>query len=417
MSMHRSPGILKVLQEVRGIEKPKILDLGATNTSLLSYFSQQKCRIYFEDLPDFLFGQTEHRSPEDIDEQLQNYLLDYGDTKFDIVLSWDIVNYLELHTVTSLMEKINRHCRKDTLFHMIRRTNSKIPPKPCLFQIDSSGNLLFDSDNEVKRPVPSHSTVRLLQHMTNQYIESNLMNHQGMHEGFVEHILRYKPPVIGAMTNAEPDTNKTPLEEFQSLALDKIYSRLKTINKPKILVISSQTNKQYSYLSEFGGELTVENIYPAIEKFNSGEMSVANFTNHVFKYPSALRFDAIFLWDIFNFCNNILLQLLCEKLSGLSHAKTILHWLSYTDRHVQTLPSSFAITFAGNLRTARNGKPVARQHYLTAAGIMNLMPNYYVSGTYTKRQGMMPGVCEYLFEYSDKIRRHEKNRELDFLNV
>jgi hypothetical protein len=40
---------------------------------------------------------------------------------------------------------------------------------------------------------------------------------------------------------------------------------------------------------------------------------------------------------------------------------------------------------------------------LTAAGLMKLLPSFYVLKTWFNQHDMIPGICEYLFEYKEQF--------------
>jgi hypothetical protein len=403
MGAHYSPGLKQVIREVSNFNKPKILDLGSSNKNVIQLFAKQKSLLFFEDLPELLFANSAHSDPSDIHKQLSSYLLDYGDIKFDIVLAWDLFNYLELSTVKLLMEKINHHCRPDTLLHMLRYTGSRIPIQPRRFQATSSGILNYLEGDLRPRLVPTHSTVRLLQHMTDQFMESTVINEAGMQENFVEHILRYKPTKHrkSVVMHQQSKNVDAVNRGYISPALETVYQHLATIDQPRVLVFGNQPRNYYHYLSTVSSDIYIDDVYNTL-RWRSSDNGHAEqtFSTDLLNYPRSVRFDAILCWDLFNYCDSAQIERIGTLISQYCHTDSMLLIFSYTRSSIPETPCSFAIDSNGNIRAMNKGHSINRKGNITASALMKLLSNFYVENTYVNQFNMIGGVCEYLFTYS-----------------
>jgi len=419
MPLHRSPGLPLLLREIADLDKPKVLDLGAPCTSLLRFFAERKCKLYFEDLPDALFDDAD--AAASLEQNIEHHLLDYGDTCFDLVLGWDLFNYLELPAVAKLMARINRHCRPDTLFHMIRYRGPNIPRRPRRFRVDASQQLAFETGELAPRAIAAHSTVRLLQHMTDQFMEGTLMDEAGMQPSFVEHVLRYRPtrrhrkqkqssPRTRSVNNANAEDRRPA---FHSPGLELICHHLAQRRKPKLLVIGKHAGGDY--LDTLNGEVYTEDFLSSLRWREShqrreGMEQKAELISEGRHYPTDTQFDAVIAWDLFNYCSPDQIEAVGDWLGRFCNAHTLLYFLSYTHAHIPAQPRAFELLARGRIGSPQGGATVPRGFTLTAAGLMKLLPQFYVKNTFVNRPRMLTGACEYVLEYMPPAALLDSNK-------
>jgi hypothetical protein len=418
MPTHHSPAVPPLLKEISQIKKPVILDLGANCTSVLDFFAQRRCKLYFEDLPAAIkeFDQS--------DIGIDQCLLDYGETQFDLVLAWDVLNYLSLSEIKSLMDKVNHHCRPNTLFHMIRYMGKYIPTKPRRFQLCEEGQIWFDAEDSVKRQDPAHSTVKILQQFTDHSIENTFMNDLGMQEGFVEHLSRYKSTchrrkmnLSQATTCPDEENHQSGSNHYYSPAMESLYAQLKLIEKPKILIIGPRSGRHYGYFNAFSQDICIEDLYSALqwhsinkenrvkgEQFeNGGNTKNKVLSENTFSYPPDTRFDAVIAWDIFNYCQPEQIKDIGKMLSRLCSKKSWLYFMSYTKANIPTMPGLFSLTDKGWISVKKSCNCTPRLSSLNSSSLVKLLPQFYVKKICVNQNNMLTGVCEYLAQYSEHV--------------
>src|SRR5690606_3573877 len=97
--------------ELKLSKRNNILDLGSSSAASFQFFSRLSCHIHFEGVDSFLADCGEAwASGEALRESLDDYLSEFADgKKFDIILTWDIFNYLDRETLQWLVARLNQH--------------------------------------------------------------------------------------------------------------------------------------------------------------------------------------------------------------------------------------------------------------------------------------------------------------------
>ena len=112
-SLHRSNGLSALVQQLQTDSRYTILDLGPALGSNLEFWSQYPCKLYLEDftrsLPSDVLGEDEDN--EQVHQPLLEILLPFSaDLRFDIILCWDIFNYLTQVQLASFVRYLGKFC-------------------------------------------------------------------------------------------------------------------------------------------------------------------------------------------------------------------------------------------------------------------------------------------------------------------
>ncbi len=175
---------LKVLyDQLRHQRKYHILDLGPALGANVDFFSQFSCKVYIEDfyrtLTSFDFLSEDELSYQAVFE----YLLPYQkDTRFDIILGWDLFNYLERDELQSLILHLSHFCHKGTLLFALISTAQYVPEKPTTFQIVKHDRLLYQCNSTVLRPCPRYQQTDLNQLIPNFRVSNSFLLRNGFKE-------------------------------------------------------------------------------------------------------------------------------------------------------------------------------------------------------------------------------------------
>ena len=135
--IHSSVGFNIAYNQIRGRRKLSVLDLGSAYAWNLEFLSQcvRSLHIEIEDLYETLssFDFFDPREPRSYDA-VYRYLFPYGvDTRFDLILGWDLFNYLEELELAGLIKHLDRFCYPGTLLFSMISTNRYIPERPIRF--------------------------------------------------------------------------------------------------------------------------------------------------------------------------------------------------------------------------------------------------------------------------------------------
>lgn len=192
VNVHRSPVLSAIYKEIIRSRQNRVLDLGPMRGPTFDFFNRPNCKMHFENLDAFIeeFGKL---STDNLIFRLQRYLLTHkSEEKFNIVLAWDLLNYLPLDGVSALMELIARHCMPDAILHVLMYTKKQIPPKPRNCCIKDKNHVELDEEMACSnRKLPQVDTTSFVKHCPGYVLQDAVANQAGMEKGVIEYLLRY----------------------------------------------------------------------------------------------------------------------------------------------------------------------------------------------------------------------------------
>jgi len=170
--------------QLRQQRKYHILDLGPALGGNVDFFSQFSCKVYIEDFYRTLTS-FDYLSPEDgvSYQAVFEYLLPYRrNTRFDIILTWDIFNYLERDEFQALIRHLGRFCHKGTLLFALIATSKLIPEKPTTFKILDQKRLIYETNSSVLRQCPTYQQTDLNELMPDFRVRNSFLLRNGFKE-------------------------------------------------------------------------------------------------------------------------------------------------------------------------------------------------------------------------------------------
>jgi hypothetical protein len=110
-------------------------------------------------------------------------LLQYpDDVRFDLVLAWDLFNYLGLPEVQVLAQRLVALSRPGTLIMALLSIQKQIPDRPYRFVIRGQDTLRYEVQSKAMRDCPRHSEPDLLKRMAGFKVERGMLLRNGMRE-------------------------------------------------------------------------------------------------------------------------------------------------------------------------------------------------------------------------------------------
>jgi len=173
-----------LLNQIRPDRKTTILDLGPAVGQNLDALSVGPCRFYIEDLFETL-NSFDYLAPEDgfSLETVFSYLLPFPKhCRFDLILAWDIPNYLERESFRCLMLHLGRFCRPGTLLYCLISTGKLMPESPYRFRIMDTETLVYENRSSVLRTSPRYEATDLGQAMPRFRVYSSFVLRNGYRE-------------------------------------------------------------------------------------------------------------------------------------------------------------------------------------------------------------------------------------------
>lgn len=194
-SEHRqhSPAFAKLVElaeegSARGFS---VLDLGPAMKANLDFFLGRGARVTVADF---------HRSGARCD-----FVGADPESRFDLVLAWDVLNYLDPEALARLMDRLGAHFRPGTTLHAFIATGREISAAPSRCRIQDPETLVLEVSEGPRIPSPRYLEQELLRRMLGWTVEHRVQLRIGM----LEYVFSYRPFLVGSVGTGdwmEPST-------------------------------------------------------------------------------------------------------------------------------------------------------------------------------------------------------------------
>jgi hypothetical protein len=180
----KSLGLKALLDRVRDDRSYSILDLGPALERNVRFWSKFSCRLHIHD---FYRSYRERKAAVvpggESEEAAFSALLPFSDeTFFDIILAWDLFNYLDLRELEAFVRRLNRWCRRGTRLFAMISSLPNIPASPTIFRILNREQMIYEIPTRDTRPCPRHQPRDIVRLMTRFTVSSSFLLHHGIRE-------------------------------------------------------------------------------------------------------------------------------------------------------------------------------------------------------------------------------------------
>lgn len=157
-----------------------ILDLGQACAANVDFWSRFNCRIQIEDL---YAAYTELAASESETDLSSFRLLSCAqETKFDVILAWDLFNYFSIETLGRLVQRLAMHCLPGTLLFAGISFQAQIPAVPTRFKIADPGHLVYELGSTEVRSCPRHQPRDVARLMSQFHVAHSFLLRHGIQE-------------------------------------------------------------------------------------------------------------------------------------------------------------------------------------------------------------------------------------------
>lgn len=164
-------------------ERWVLLDLGAAHRQTVAFFSQYRCRLDVADLGEGLEELNAESDPGLLEDAAESLLPVRHDETTDIVLCWDVLNYLELPALSAVMSRVAARARTGTLVHaLIVYSDRYMPAQPGNYIPLDDGNLFDLSAYHDERQAPRYTPVDLKSCFKGYVLDRAVLLSNGMQE-------------------------------------------------------------------------------------------------------------------------------------------------------------------------------------------------------------------------------------------
>jgi hypothetical protein len=149
--VHRSLALAALCEEIRR-RKLTVLDLGSAVGSNVEFLSQFGCKLFIEDL----YAALSTRMDGDLAGPgfFAELLSVPEETRFDVVLAWDLFDYLQRKELAVFAEYLRRYTNRGALIFALISYHKTIPAQPYRFRIKDEQHLIYERRTGAERPSP-----------------------------------------------------------------------------------------------------------------------------------------------------------------------------------------------------------------------------------------------------------------------
>jgi hypothetical protein len=179
-----SPLFHSLVERMDEDSRYEILDLGPATPENIAFFGRYHCRLNIADcLTDLV---ALHKDEEDVEAQLgervRSMLPPHADRRFDIVLAWDVLNYLDKAVLRALIEDLSGSIDHNTQLHAYVYPRQSMPERPSRFRIFPDGSLAITPGAPAERPSPCYLQPELEKLMPGLTVQRSVLLKNGIQE-------------------------------------------------------------------------------------------------------------------------------------------------------------------------------------------------------------------------------------------
>ncbi len=191
--IHRSPGLAALCRQLDRHKPRAILDLGASSTENLRFLNRYCDNVAVENLArsrSAVAGKTgaEAARPRAFHLGDVDALALPEDGRFDVMLMWDLLHYVERSQLARFMARLAGLCRPDAFVLLLASSTTPITPTPLYFRIEGRDRLFYGVSTEPPLPAP-HFTPREVEGVMPGFRPLRLFQ---LHNGLQEFLFSYE---------------------------------------------------------------------------------------------------------------------------------------------------------------------------------------------------------------------------------
>ena len=175
----------------------RVLDLGPARAANLEFFSRYGGQLTVADFYSGLRPARAAAMNED-DERMTKAFADLlpfdKSTRFDLILAWDLLNYLTPREQQLLMTSLEPFCLAGTTILAFVSMQKEMPPAPSAYSIQDADTLVYEEREGRTRPCPRYLEGDLLKRMQGLTVENRYQLRNGMLEYVFSYRMTSRPP-------------------------------------------------------------------------------------------------------------------------------------------------------------------------------------------------------------------------------
>lgn len=188
MAELNAPLFRGLLERMEDDARRVVLDLGPARSATVATFGRFRCRLEIADLGGGIETLNTADGPEALQRALQAVLPPRRTEATDVVLCWDLLNYLEPPVLRALMGEVQDRLRPGALVHaLIAYSTPRMPARPQHIVPTDDYRLLHMPVSDEDRPARRYSPDELGRLMSGYVVERAMLLKNGMQEFLFRH--------------------------------------------------------------------------------------------------------------------------------------------------------------------------------------------------------------------------------------
>lgn len=184
---HRSLALPQLLRGLHPEAHPSLLDLGMAVGPNLEFLSAYSCRVRIVDLYRSLLAEpAESREPDAFPALLARLVPLEPEEHFDVILAWDLLNYLKADQTTALMNWLIPACTARTIVFALISTQRQIPNAPLRYRILDEQHMAWEGAAVATRPSPRFTQHQMRRMTPGFSVKSSYILRNGIQECLLE---------------------------------------------------------------------------------------------------------------------------------------------------------------------------------------------------------------------------------------
>ena len=180
--LYRSPTLQALVSRLSSEGAYHILDLGVASGANVKFFSRFSCRLQIADLPEVLTSEKLRPLLTADPAAAFRRILQGARQSFDVVLAWDVLNYLTREQFRCLATHVGSLCRPGALMLAFVSTTKEMPSVPMVFKIVDDQTLLLRQQTTAVRPSPRFPPAEVGRLMSGFAVVQSVVMRHGVQE-------------------------------------------------------------------------------------------------------------------------------------------------------------------------------------------------------------------------------------------
>ncbi len=155
----KSLGLQELCRLIQNLDNCSILDMGGALGVNITFWSRFGPSIHVADLHASMPLTVPAQPAEDetpAGPAWDSIMAVPERRRFDVILAWDLLNYLEPPLFASLIQHLVRYCRGGTLLFALIYDRQQMPAFPTVFKIRDEEDLIYEVRGSETRACPRH---------------------------------------------------------------------------------------------------------------------------------------------------------------------------------------------------------------------------------------------------------------------